>query len=363
MQPLARTLLIGAALVVCAAAGAAAPPPTGVVVAEVKLDRFADRVEALGTLRAKESVALTAAVTETVTAIHFDDGERVEAGQVLVEMTRGEERALLEEARATVDEAHAQYKRIKSLVAQGKAAKSLLDQQRREWKTARARLTAVESRLADRLVRAPFAGVVGLRNISLGALVAPGDLIITLDDDSMMKLDFAVPSTYLGTLAPGLAIVASARAYGEREFKGEVKSIDSRVDPVTRSVMVRAMLPNPDRALKPGMLMQVELLKNPRQALVIPEDALVPQGDKQYVLVVNEADGNKVVRREVRIGARRPGEVEVLHGLAQGEKVITDGTIKVRPDQPVAVRAVSDGSRSLREVLDSTPKNKDAPAK
>jgi len=361
MQPLARTLLISAALVVCAGAGAADPPPTGVVVAEVKSDRFADRVEALGTLRAKESVALTAAVTETVTAIHFDDGERVEAGQVLVEMTRGEEHALLEEARATVDEAHAQYKRIKSLVAQGKAARSLLDQRRREWETARARLTAIESRLADRLVRAPFAGVVGLRNISLGALVTPGDLIITLDDDSMMKLDFAVASTYLGTLAPGLAIVASARAYGEREFKGEVKSIDSRVDPVTRSVMVRAMLPNPDRALKPGMLMQVELLKDPRQALVIPEEALVPQGDKQYVLVVNEAEGNKVVRREVRIGARRPGEVEVLQGLSAGEKVITDGTIKVRPGQQVAVRAVSDGSQSLREVLDSAPK--DTPAK
>ena len=346
---------------VAAAPPADPPPAPAVFVAAVKLDRFADRLEALGTLRANESVTLTASVTETVTAIHFDDGDRVKAGQVLLEMTSAEEHALLEEARATVGEAKRQYERVKSLEAQGTAAKSLLDERLREWETARARLAAIESRLDDRLVRAPFSGVVGLRNISVGALVEPGDVITTLDDDSVMKADFSVPSAYLPTLQTGLPNVAQTSAYPERVFQGEVKSVDSRIDPVTRSVVVRALLVNTDRALKPGMLMHIELLRNPRQALVIPEETLVPQGDKQYVLVVDEANGNKVVRREVQIGGRRPGEVEVLQGLAAGDKVITDGTLKVRPGQAVSIRALDDGSRALHELLEPKAKDKNAP--
>lgn len=199
-------------------------------------------------------------------------------------------------------------------------------------------MAAIESRLADRLVRAPFGGVVGLRNLSLGALVEPGDLITTLDDDRVMKLEFPVPSTYLGTLRPGLTIEAKARAYGDREFRGEVKSIDSRVDPVTRSILVRAVLPNPDRTLKPGVLMQVELLKNPRESVVIPETALVPLGQRQYVLIVDTVNDNSVERREVRLGARQPGKVEIVEGLAPGEKVITHGTLQVRSGQNVAIR-------------------------
>ncbi len=357
MRRLVRLLLVTLIFLSVADVANTAPPPTGVIVAEARLERFVDSVEALGTLRANESVALTVSVTETVTAIHFEDGDRVQAGKVLVEMTSREEHALLEEARATVVEAKQQYQRIKSLVAQDTAAKSLLDERRREWLTAQARLTAIESRLADRLVHAPFSGVVGLRNISVGALVEPGDVITTLDDISVMKLDFSVPSTYLGTLEPGLAIVARTRAYANREFRGEVKGIDSRVDPVTRSIVVRALLPNENGELKPGMLMQIELLANPREGLVIPEESLMPQGEKQYVLVVNESDGNKVMRREVRLGGRRPGEVEVLKGLAPGDKVITDGTIKVRPGQQVAIRAVHDGTRSLRELLDAKPRD------
>lgn len=366
MQNSTHTLLLS--LLAClgmpagaSAAAAATPPAPAVFVAEAKLDHFADRIEALGTLRASESVVLTASVTETVTDIHFDDGDRVKAGQVLLEMTSAEEHALLEEARATVGEARRQYQRVKSLEAQGTAAKSLLDERLREWETARARLNAIESRLDDRLVRAPFAGVVGLRNISVGALVEPGDVITTLDDDAIMKLDFSVPSTYLGTLQPGLPIVARARAYPNRAFEGEVRSVDSRVDPVTRSVVVRATLGNDDRALKPGMLMQVELLRNPRKTLVIPEEALLPQGEKQFVLLVEEANENKVQRREVKIGSRRPGEVEILEGLAAGDKVITDGALKVRPGQAVTVRALDDGNRPLHELLESKPKGKNGP--
>lgn len=356
----AAVALLLAGLPPAALAAAEPAPATPVFVHPVAETVIEDRIEALGTLRANESVALTASVTETVTALHFDDGDRVAAGQVLVEMTSAEEHAQLEEARATVEEAWRQYQRIKSLQERQTAAESLLDQRRREWETARARLAAIESRLADRLLRAPFAGVVGLRNVSVGALVEPGDLITTLDDDSVMKLDFAVPAIYLALLAPDLAVTATTRAWQERRFEGRVKSIDSRVDPVTRTVIVRALLDNPDHVLRPGMLMQVELLNRRRTAIVIPEECLVPQGERQFVYVVDPAD-HSVERRAVRIGTRRPGEVEIVEGLAAGELVITDGTLKVRPGARVSIRAMDDGATPIHELLESQPAQPSAP--
>jgi len=347
-QALAMALMVFSSIGIAAAAP---PAPTPVFVTKAEIQSIEDRIEALGTLRANESVELTASVTETVTAISFDDGDRVEAGQVLVEMTSGEEHAQLDEARVTVDEAERQYQRIKSLRAQQSASESQLDEQRRVWEASRARLAAIESRLADRLIRAPFAGVVGLRNVSVGALVTPGDLITTLDDDSVMKLDFPVPAVYLAIIRPEMTVKAVTRTWQGRIFEGRVKSIDSRVDPVTRTVIVRALLSNPDHALRPGMLMQVELFSAQRQVIVLPEECLVAEGQKQFVFVVS-ADDNTVQRRQVRIGTRRPGEVEIVEGLTDGELVITDGTLKVRPGAQVSIRAVDDGTTPLHQLLE-----------
>jgi membrane fusion protein (multidrug efflux system) len=345
MRPLLCLLLLSLPLV--------AVGGPGVIVAEAVQESWADRTEALGTLRANESVVITANVTETISAIHFDDGQRVEEGAVLVEMTSAEESALLEEVRARVAEAARQFQRVESLAASGSASASLLDERRRDWDTARASLVAVESRLDDRIVEAPFAGVVGLRNISQGALVEPGDVITTLDDDRVMKLDFAVPSIFLPSLAPGLGIEARAPAMGERVFDGEISAIDTRVDPVTRTVQVRALIPNPNRLLRPGLLMRVELLRNPRTALTIPEAALLHRGEDHFVLAVDDgADGEPVPdRRQIAIGARRPGFVEVVSGLTAGERVITHGADKAKPGEPVTVLAVDDGSRDLADLL------------
>ncbi len=292
---------------------ASAQQATPVIVSAVATDRFVDRVEALGTLRANETVELTATVSETVTGVHFDDGQRVEAGSILVEMTNEEEHALIEEERSTVAEAKKQYDRLRPLVQRGAASISLLDQRRREYETAKARLRAIESKLQDRLVIAPFAGIVGLRNISVGALIEPGDLITTLDDDSVMKLDFTVPSIHLASLKTGLPIIATSHAFAGRQFEGTVASINSRIDPVTRAIVVRAILPNPDRLLKPGLLMQVTLLKNPRDVLVIPEEALIPSGRENRVLVVDQSVLPTLAQhRQVTAGSRRPGEVEII---------------------------------------------------
>ncbi|MCG8486964.1 MAG: efflux RND transporter periplasmic adaptor subunit [Chromatiales bacterium] len=333
---------------------AAGKPPPWVILAEVREDDFVEKIEALGTLKANESVVLTVNVTESVTAIHFDDGQRVSQGQVLVEMTSREEHALLEEARANLNEAKRQFKRVRSLESRGIEAQSLLDQRQRELDTAKARLAAIESRLADRLITAPFPGVVGLRNISVGALVEPGDMITSLDDVRVMKLEFAVPSSYLADLQPGLTIVARTRAYQQVVFEGRVKVVDSRVDPVNRSVLVRAMLPNSEGRLKPGMLMTVELLHKPRRTLLIPEAALMPKGRQQFVMRVH-GEENLVEKVEIKIGSRQPGTVEVLDGLKAGDRVITHGTDKARVDAPVRIKGVEDGSQSVDRILQAKP--------
>lgn len=345
-------LLAGAALLSAATLAADQPAP-GVAVAPARLVEFADRIEAIGTLAANESVDLTATVTETISVIHFDDGDRVEKGQLLVEMTSSEEHAQLEEASATANEARRQYQRIKPLASEGTAAQSLLDQRQREWETAQARLAAIESRLADRLIKAPFEGIVGLRDLSVGALVQPGDLITTLDDDRVMKLEFPVSAVYLDALHAGLEVMATSRAFAGRSFTGSVSAIDSRIDPATRSIRVRALLNNPERLLKPGMLMYVELLKHPREALVIPEESLLPLGEQQFVFVVT-AD-NTVEKRELRIGGRRPGLVEVVEGLAAGDQVVTHGHMIITPGQQVTITTIDDGSRALPELLRSLP--------
>ena len=346
------SLMLGIFSAVAVATSALASKPTPVIVMEAYSDRFVDHVEAIGSLRANESVDLTVAVTETVTSIHFEDGQRVKKGDILVEMTSSEEHAMIEEAQSTLTEAKKQYDRVLQASQNGAVARSQLDESRREYETARARLKAVESRLRDRLVKAPFSGVMGLRNISVGALIEPGDIISTLDDDSVMKLDFPVPATFLSTLKEGIRVVARAPAFEDREFEGEIASIGTRIDTATRAVTARAILPNPERTLKPGLLMKVELFKNPRQAVVIDEEALLPSGRENYVLVVDRSRENPVPeRRKIVLGARRPGQVEILDGLSPGEFVITHGAIRVRPGQPVRVSAVDTGDEPLSKLL------------
>jgi membrane fusion protein (multidrug efflux system) len=333
------------------------PPPPTVIVHAAQLGTIADPLEALGTLQANETVQITAKVADVIAAIHFQDGDEVKAGQVLVQMSDAEETALLLEAQALAEEAERQYQRLRSLVEKGTAAESLMDERRREAETARARVSAVRSRLEDRIITAPFAGLVGLRQVSPGALVAPGDVITTLVDDSQMKLDFTVPSLYLGSVARGTEIHARTAAYPDEIFTGEVASADSIINPVTRSITIRARIPNVDHRLVPGMLMTLELQRGQRQALLIAEESIVPRGDDTFVYVVNtESDTPRAEQRQVQLGARSPGKVEVVAGLGEGEMVIRHGTLKVRPGAPVRIRAIDDGSLPISEMI--TPMRK-----
>lgn len=326
-------------LLCCWVAPAWASQDVAVQLAPVVQESVSDPVEALGTLKANESVELSANVSDIVERLHFESGQRVKKGDVLAELVSDEQQALLREAQYTQEEASAQLERIKTLIGRGDASRSLLDERQREFNVARARVQAIESRLRDRRVIAPFDGVVGLRDISPGAFVAAGDVITRLIDDSRMKLDFSVPSVFLPDLVQGMAILAHSRALGEREFRGTVHYIDNRIDPVSRAITVRAIIPNPDRALRPGLLMEVDLLTRQRQALVIPELALVPQGQQQFVFVAHAGeDGQwRAQRRAVTTGSRWQGKVEISAGLKVGEQVVTHGTLKMRDQLPIRV--------------------------
>lgn len=328
------------------------PPPPAVIVEIVGVETIADRIEALGTLRPNESVEITANVSDTISHIHFEDGQTVEAGDVLVELADQEESALLSEAESLADEARRQFERHEELLVSGSASESLLDERRREWQAAQARLEAVRSRLKDRLVVAPFSGRVGLRMVSPGALVSPGVPITTLVDDSRMKLDISVPAIYFTSVRPGTRIEAISPVLPDRTFEGTVTSIDSTIDPVTRTMTVRALIDNPAHELVGGMLMTLNLLRNERQAMVIGEEAIIPQGESKYVLVVAEAGGMlRAEKREVTLGTRMPGRVEVLSGLAVGDQIVTHGTLKVRPGMPVRIKAIDDGSVPIEELI------------
>lgn len=347
------TLLLGLALVPAGTATAQpAAPPTAVIVERVGSQRLADPLEALGTLRANETVQITATVSDVITQINFEDGQSVRAGDPLVQLADSEAAALLAEVEYEAEEAERQHQRVARLVAQGNAPEALLDERRREWRAAASRAEAARARLADRTIRAPFSGHVGLRQVSPGTLVVPGDVITTLVDDSQMKLDFTVPAIYLATVRPGTPIEATTPVYPNRRFAGEVLSVDSTIDPVTRSITVRAIVPNEQRDLVPGMLMTLNLLRNERVAVLISEEAIVPRGQDTFVMVVDTTnEPYRAEQRQVQTGTRVPGRVEVVAGLRPGELIVTHGALKLRPGSPVRIHAEDDGSRPIAELL------------
>ena len=294
----------------------------------VRMQSWSDTVQALGTVQARESVVLTAKVSETVEAVHFDSGDVVTAGAPLVTLSGRQQRAGLAEAQAAANEAQKLYQRMDNLGEQQLIARSTLDTQRATRDAANARVAQIRAQLSDRVIRAPFAGVLGLRQVSPGALVSPGTAIATLDDTARVYVDFPVPEAALSHLAAGQQLTATSTAYPGREFTGTVATVASRIDPATRAVTVRGEFANADRALRPGMLMQVTLIRPERKALLIPEIAVVQIGNSSFVYRVRADD--TVERADIGIGGRRDGMVEVVSGLEAGDRIVIDGTGKLR---------------------------------
>lgn len=310
--------------------------PVPVAVAAVERIAWNDSIEALGTARANESVTITAKVTETVVRVNFEDGDEVAAGAVLVDLSGRAETAALAEAQAAYAEASRLFERQTELARQRTVSEAAVDSQRAARDTAKARMDAIRARLGDRVITAPFAGVLGFRQVSPGALVTPGTVITTLDDVSIINVDFTLPERFLASLAIGRAIEAQSAAFPDVAFEGRVTSIDSRIDPVTRTLTLRAEIPNTDARLKPGMLLTIAVIANPRQALVVPEIAVQAIRERNFVFRAG-ADG-KAEQVFVTLGARQSGTVEITEGLAEDDRVVTDGLVRVRPGIALAIR-------------------------
>lgn len=304
-----------------------------VTTAVVSARPWTDVLRAVGTVQARESVEITAKVSETVERVHFESGQAVSAGAPLVTLSGSQQRASLVEAQATANEADRLYNRQAELADQQLIARAQLDTQRATRDAARARVAQVRAQLGDRTIRAPFAGVLGLRQVSQGALVTPGTVIATLDAINRVYVDFPVPEGALAGLAEGQRVTGSATAYPGMEFSGTVENVGSRIDPGTRTLDVRADFPNPDHRLRPGMLVEVRLHRPAREALVVPEIAIVQVGTEAFAWRV-DGEG-AVARATVEVGSRQEGLVEILSGLAAGDRIVVDGTGKLRPGSVV----------------------------
>lgn len=324
----------------------AAPPPAGpaqVRVAKVSRHLFSDRVEALGTLRALEAVNISSNVTDRVAEIFFEDGAIVKKGDLLVHLEDTEEKAALEAAKSLEAEQEREIERLRGLVKSGAVSEVRLREYETQRDIAARKVEEARAKVEDRNIRAPYDGVLGFREISNGTLLTPGDLIATFDVLDPVKLDFTVPETFLGGVAPGLRIEAETGAYPGEKFQGKVTQIDTRVNPVTRSATVRAAIPNADHRLRPGMLMTTVLESNPVDSPCLPERALVSVGTRHFIFVVKEGAPARVIRTQVEIGRREPGLIEIRSGVKEGEIIVTDGLVGLSDGAEVKVTGQFEG--------------------
>ena len=305
-----------------------------------------DKVEVLGTAQANESVDLSSTVTETIKSISFTDGEYVLKDNVLAILEQDEEQAQLKAAQAQLEEHQREFDRLQRLFKKKAASKRTVEERQTQVVIAEQMIEEIKARIADRTITAPFDGVLGIRQVSVGALVSTGDVLTTIDDIHRIKLDFYVPSIFLPQLKRGNEVKAKVEALNQSVFEGNIDTINTRIDPVTRSVLVRAVLPNPDLVLKPGLLMKIDLVRNQREALTIPEESVIQRKNRFYVLVIN--NDNIVIEQEIEVGTHYPGKMEVIAGINEGDKVVVRGIHTVRNGEEVEITKEWD---KIREPL------------
>lgn len=307
-----------------------------VAVATVAPREFSDTIQVLGVARGLRSVTITSSTTELITRVMFRDGQAVVAGQPLVQLQAREEDADIIEARARVAQAEREHERYKALAERGVAPRVTAENAETALETARAGLAAAQARLGDRVIRAPFAGTLGLTTVTAGTLINPGAVITTLDDMRMIRVDFPVPERFLAQLRPGTPIVATSDAFPGRSFAGRIALIDNRVNEQTRAATARAEFPNPGAAMRPGMLMRVAVRQGARTAAAAPEAAVQYEGQRAFVFRIARGErGSTAQRIEIEPGAVENGFVEILSGVEPGERIVGSGLNRIQPGAPV----------------------------
>jgi membrane fusion protein (multidrug efflux system) len=321
---------------------AAAMPPASaqqavrVEVAAVMTRDIVDDVSAVGTLVSNESVILRPEVAGRVAAIHFRDGSAVRRGEVLVELDAAVQSAELQQAKAELELAESNARRVEDLFKQQFVSRSARDEAASRQEVARANAALVRARLARTRIRAPFDGIVGIRKINVGDYVRDGDALINIEDIAVLKLDFRLPEIYLGRLSSGQNLEVSSDVTPGVVFPAVVEAIDPLVDADGRAVLLRARLTNSGGRLRPGVFARVRLIMEQREGVIlIPETALIPaSGQSQSVFRIEDGRAKRV---EVKTGQRRAREIEVIEGLAPGDQVVIAGQLKLRDGATVTV--------------------------
>jgi len=326
-----------AAKAAVAPAGAPAGQGGGVAVEASKVARVAlpQGITAVGSLRSDESITLRPEVAGRISAIQFREGERVAKGAPLVLLDTSVTAAEVQQARANLTLASQKYARAIDLEKKGFLSGQARDEAENNLKVAEAAVALAEAKLAKLTIRAPFSGLIGLRSVSVGDYVKEGADMVNLEAVDPLKVDFRVPEIYLSQVRVGQSLQLTLDAMPGKNYEGKVFAINPLIDAAGRAVVIRAQVQNQDATLRPGMFTRVRLLtREVQDALVVPEQAIVPQGDEWYVYRV--ADG-KAQRAKVEIGQRRDGKTEIVKGLQDNDVVVTAGQLKLREGVPVQV--------------------------
>lgn len=316
--------------------------PVAVEVGRVQAMRLEEDTQAVGTLRSRQGVMLKPEISGRIARLGFSDGQRVRRGQMLVHLDDTLQLAQLRQAEAQASIARTNLQRNRELVSQNFISQSAVDQSVANLEVADAQVALAKAQLARMKILAPFDGVIGIRSVNVGDYVKDGADLVNIEDLSSVWVDFRLPERYMARLKPGQEVEVTLDAMPNRQYTGKVDALDSQLDANGRSVLVRARLANAGGQLRAGMYARSRVVFDVRErALVVPEEALVPVGDKQYVFkVVDGPDGHKLARRiEARIGQRVPGKVELLEGVKDGDIVVVAGQARLaRGDaQPVRI--------------------------
>ena len=336
------------------ATASAGTPAVGVETVTVVAETVADDVTAVGTLRSNESVVLRPEVAGRIAAIRFREGAPVKRGQVLVELDAAVQQAEVQQAKASLALAQANFGRTADLFNRKFLSQSARDEAASQLEVARANMALAEARFDRTRIRAPFDGVVGIRNVSVGDYVQEGDDLVNLEDLATLKVDFRLPELYLARVRRDQALEVTSDAIPGERFAAKVAAIDPLINVEGRSVVIRATLPNENDQLRPGMFARVRLILQQREDVaMVPEEALVPApGNVQFVYRVVDDTAQRV---EVTTGARRGTRVEILEGLQAGDVVVTAGQLKLRDGAAVqVVRTDAESAGPAASVADRT---------
>ncbi len=303
--------------------------------AKVTAAPLSEQVTAIGTLLSNEAVTVSSEIPGRLSEIHFQEGQPVEKGAPLFTIDDSVYRAQLADAEAKLKLAEQTHKRTSALFTNKYATAQSADESASNLAVNNAAVELARVQLEKAHITAPFSGIVGLRHVSVGEYITSGQALVNLEAIDPVKADFRVPEKFLPAIRVGQSIRIKVDAFPDAIFEGKVYAIDPRLDVAGRSLLVRALVPNQDQRLRPGLFARVTvLLQLKEEALTVPEAAIVPQGDSQYVFKI--LDG-KVKLTKVVTGTRREGRVEIVDGLTVGDQVVTAGQLKIRDGAPVSV--------------------------